>query len=146
MIQTYSIVDAIYYNPSTLTSQTILNIPNTPLNFKCQFKIKSQRYAWLEVGKDANNLILFGITGANGTSLGIFVKENGNYTTTKSENVLTGNTEYSMVYEYNNGVQSITANNRTLSLTNNIIDRDYIKFNMDTAYSSFIKEILIKPL
>ena len=96
------------------------------------------------IGNDSNNLLLFGIQGANGTLCGITVRENGVYTDADSDTVLNTNTEYLFEYTYENGVQALKVNNHTFTVTNsNITGRNYVSYYSNNGTLS---ELLIIPL
>lgn len=146
---TVNLIDAYYYNPNTLTSSQTINISNLPTNFKCKFKVNVVdasvlNTAWLEVGSNNNNCLLFGNTGSYKT-IGIFVKVNGSYVVSDSRNdVLPINNWQELTYIYNNGVHTLTDGINTITLNNSqITARDYVYFRNETNQ---IKEILFLPL
>ena len=149
LLKTYSIKDAIKYIPDTLTSSQTISISDLPTNFKCKFKAKVVdtsvvNNAWLEVGSNNNNCLLFGNTGSYKT-IGIFVKVNGSYVVNDSRNdVLPVNDWKELTYSYNNGVHTLTDEINTVTLNNSqITARDYVYFRNATNQ---IKEILFLPL
>ena len=96
------------------------------------------------IGTNSNNLLLFGITGSNGTGTGIFVKENGSYTNIDQDSVLSSNVEYEFEYIYIDGVQTLKVNNHTFTVNNNnITGRSYVDYTSDGGRLS---ELLIIPL
>ena len=126
--ETYAIRDAIYYNANNITSATSLNIPNIPTNFKAIFKhtANANQNAWVEVGADSSNALVFGRTGIN-YQLGVLARVNGSYASSQTQNsVFSSNTETEVIYIYDDGVQTVTANNVTLTITNSSVTlRDY---------------------
>lgn len=148
--ETYDIKDAIYYNPNALSSSQTISIPDLPTNFKCEFKGKgttgevTDSAAWIEVGSDANNLILFGRTSSK-SHTGIFVKVNGSYTVSQQGNSKYQSDDILYSYEYNNGSQSITDGTQTVTASNSqITNRNYVRASIGT--NMYIKEILFLPL
>ena len=149
LTETYEITDAIKYISDTLSSGQTINISDLPTNFKCKFKAKVEdtseiNNAWLEVGSNNNNCLLFGNTGSYKT-IGIFVKVNGSYVINDSrDDVLPVNDWTELTYIYNNGVQTISDGTNTVTLNNNqITARDYVYFRNVTNQ---LKEILFLPL
>ena len=134
------------------TSQT-LDIPNIPQNFKCKFKVKcdnitqsSLNTAWLEIGSDNNNLILFGNTGSRG-HIGIFVKVNGSFVAYNQEQYLLAQTWTELSYTYENGVQTISDGTHTVTVNNSqITGRNYVYFRNASSNRNPIKELMILPL
>ena len=143
--ETYTIRDAVYYNPDTLTSSQTLNIPNIPTNFKATWKLKktgSTTSSWFEIGTDSNNLFFGGQVGA--TIMGIYKKVNGsqsyiNYT----DAGLSLNTEYQVELTYENGTITLKCNNKTVTASYTYASRDYVKLNIDNNQMS---ELMIMPL
>lgn len=143
----YSIRDAIYYNANNITSATTLNIPNIPTNFKCLFNhtASASQNAWIEIGSDSSNTLVFGRTGVN-NQLGLLTRVNGSYVANQTQNgVFTTGTETEVEYTYENGLQTIKANGTTLTITNSsITSRTY------SAISNYgngnIKGLTILPL
>ena len=148
--KTFVIRDGIKYIPSELTSAQTLSVPNLPTNFKCVFKVyvenvtmSNQNSAWLDVGSDSNNQVLFGNIGRYG-AMGIFVKVSGSYVASDSTQCLTAQTWTELTYTYNNGVQTISDGTNSVTLTNSqITGRNYVHFSNVT---NKIKEILFLPL
>lgn len=155
LTKTYSIRDGIYYNPNVISSSTLLNIANIPTNFKASFKVKPiqntghSEAGWVEIGSDAQNNIMFGqMSGAN-RQTGIYIRKNNAYETYQmsSNGVIDWNTETLCEYEYNNGVQKISANNTDVTLTNSSITaRSFVRINIAYTGSNSITELLIMPL
>ena len=145
--KTYSIRDALKYFDTTFTSSQTLNIPNIPTNFKAVFKhtASASQNAWVEIGADSSNALVFGRTGVN-YNLGVFTRVNGSYVANQTQNnVFPANVETEVEYIYDNGVQTIKANGTTLTITNSsITSRTY------SAISSYgngnIKDLTILPL
>lgn len=151
--ETFSIRDSIKYVSDTLTSSQSLSVPNLPTNFKCVFKVKADNVtespsnnAWLEVGSNSNNLLLFGNVGSRG-QIGLFVKVNGSYVANDSVTALSAQTWTELTYTYEDGVQTITDGNNTVTLTNSqITARSYVYFRCASSNKNPIKEILFLPL
>ena len=146
---TIEIDDLFYYNSQSITSTTILSIPDFPTNFKANFKIKRARSgssgAWLEIGSDVNNCILLGCLSSDG-DIGIFIKKNSTYITLKSsaKELINRNVETLIEYSLNNGVHTITANNTSVTVTDtNITARNYIRAFI---LNNMIKELKIHEL
>ena len=122
----------------------LLNIPS---NFKCLFKHSAPNIntAWLEIGSDSNNCILFGRTGMD-YQLGVYTKVNNSYVASQSQNnVYSSNTPIETEYTYIDGVQTVKANGTTLSITNSsITSRQYSKITMNGT--SDISDLTILPL
>ena len=147
--ETYEITDAIKYISDTLSSSQTISISDLPTNFKCKFKSKVEdtseiNNAWLEVGYNNNNCLLFGNTGSYKT-IGIFVKVNGSYVVNDERNdVLLVNDWKELTYSYNNGVQTLSDGTNTVTLNNSqITARNYVYFRNVTNQ---LKEILFLPL
>jgi len=139
-----NLIDACYYNPNTMTSSTTLSISDIPTNFKVTFKAKSTKTSYLAIGENSNNLFLFGITGANGTATGIYVRENGSYTDVSQDSVLSPNIEYEFEYTYIDGVQTLKVDNHTFTVNNsNITSRNYVYYDSN---GGTLSELLIIPL
>ena len=146
---TIEIDDLFYYNSQSITSTTILSIPDFPTNFKANFKIKRARSgssgAWLEIGSDGNNCILLGCLSSDG-DIGIFIKKNSTYITQESsaKELINRNVETLIEYSLNNGVHTITANNTSVTVTDtNITARNYIRAFI---LSNMVKELKIHEL
>lgn len=153
LIQTYDIIDALLYLTTLQTGNNVvidINNITIPTNFKATFKVKQlnnySSMAGIYVGSDTNNKILFGKAGSRGV-LGIYVYKNGSaITNTNQENVYQDNQIIETEYTYENGVQTITANGVTKSLTNSeITGRNYLCSNI-TSGGAIITDLLIKPL
>lgn len=98
------------------------------------------------IGANSNNLLLFGITGSNGTGTGIFIKENGSYTNIDQDTILSSNVEYDFEYTYFDGVQTLKVNNHTFTVTNsNIIGRSYVYYD-GAGTTGRLSELIITPL
>ena len=103
----------------------------------------NQNSAWLDVGSDSNNQVIFGNVGRYG-AMGIFVKVSGSYVASDSTRCLTAQTWTELTYTYNNGVQTISDGTNTVTLTNSqITGRNYVHFS---NIANKIKEILFLPL
>ena len=75
------------------------------------------------------------------------MKKNGSYETYQrnSGKIVSANTDTLITYTYNNGVQTLTVNGTTVTLTNSsITSRNYLKYSAHNG--STIKELLIMPL
>lgn len=101
--------------------------------------------AWVEVGADSSNALVFGRTGVN-YQLGVLARVSGSYVANQTQNsVFTQGTETEVEFTSNNGVQTIKANGTTLSITNSqVTSRSY------SAISNYgngnIKGLTILPL
>ena len=140
--------DCITYFENTLSSNQTLSVPNLPTNFKAEFKVyrttSSSNTAWIEVGSNSNNMILFGNAGSTG-HMGIFVKINGSYVANEGiDGRVSVNNWTELTYTYNDGVQTITDGTETVTLTNNqITARSYVYFR---RVNNSMKELKFKPL
>ena len=97
------------------------------------------------MGQDVNNCILLGQISSNG-NIGIFIKRNGSYAAQEQSgtDVIQRNVETELEYTLNNGVHTLSANNVTLTLNNNLItSRNYIRAFI---LSNRIKELKIHEL
>lgn len=148
VIEIYEIKDAIKYIQGSVTTGALSNITGIPTNFKCTFKIKqtstSSSFIGITIGTNSNNRILFGKTGSNG-QLGIYVYNNGSSVASAAQNsVYQTNVEAETVYTYEDGVQTITANNVTKTLTNSsVTDRGYNTIEVGNSQCS---DLIIEPL
>ena len=147
LTKTFVVRDAIYYNANSITSATTLNIPNIPTNFKAVFKhtASASQNAWVEIGSNNNNALVFGRTGVN-YQLGVLTRVNGSYVANQTQNsVFPTDVETEVEYTYDSGVQTIKANGTTLTVTNSsVTSRSY------SAISNYgngnIKGLTILPL
>ena len=147
--KTYSLIDASYYNPNTVSVNTELSNLNLPSNFKATYTLRraTSKVGWIEIGQNSNNLIFFGVDSGTG-AIGIYVKVNSSYETYQrnSNAIVSPNTDTLIEYSNNNGVQTLKVNGTTVTLTNSSISsRNYLRYNTDNGTSS-IKELLIMPL
>lgn len=148
--QTYDIADTIKYFDTTFTSTQIISLPDTiQVNFKCIYKTTDYTSttnggAWVEIGSDSNNLILFGETSSD-SKLGIFVKVSGtNVVVQQGESILV-NSDVEHEYSYNNGSQSVSANNKTVTFSNSqITGRTYGRIFIQGGRK--IKDLMFLPL
>ncbi len=142
--ETYSIRDAVYYSTQSFTTNTVLSIPNIPVNFKALFTIVKDRTgsAWLEVGKDSNNLFFGGKTGR--TALDIYKKVNGTQTSISNYvNAFPSNGTYPVELTYENGVITCKSNGYTVTGNYTLTDRDYVRVQCSTQT---LKDLTILPL
>lgn len=148
--ETYSIRDAIKYISGSITSSQTISVPNLPTNFKCEFKVKgttdnvSGFAAWVEVGSDSNNLILFGRTTSTSYT-GILVKVNGYYEVIQRGSGKYQSDDVLYSYTYENGSQAITDGTQTVTANNSqITNRNYVNTYIGT--NMYIKELTFLPL
>ena len=141
------------YFDTTFTSSQTLTVPNIPQNFKAIFTVHRNAHnqsnnAWLEVGSNSNNCLLFGLTGSGYQgalgSIGVFAKVNGSYVDSQDMECVVDDSDWEMEYSYNNGVQTITDGTNSQSITNSqITSRTYVKVNVNR---STLRNLIIIPL
>lgn len=148
--KTYVIEINKYYNPDTLSSSTLLPIEFMPLDFRAEFSVyvdndsaQPDNGAWLEIGRDSRNCLLFGNAGSLAT-LGTYVRVGGVDDKQYLYNALPVRQWIKLTYTCNNGVHTITDGTNTLTLTNtSITSRNYVRAFI---LINQMKEILIEPL
>lgn len=153
LTKTFVVRDAIKYFDTTFTSSQTLTVPNIPQNFKAIFTVHRNAHnqlntAWLEVGSDNNNCLLFGLTGSGYQgalgAMGVFTKVNGSYAVSQNIECVVDDSDWEMEYSYNNGVQTITDGTNSLTITNSqITSRTYFKVNVNR---STLRNLIIMPL
>lgn len=144
--ETYAIKDAIYYNSNTISSTTILSIPNIPTNFKASFNINrsSSSTAVLEIGSDADNNIFGGNIGTSGY-IGAYVRVNGNYERYDVQDRVYGTGTTPTEFAYEDGVITVKANNVTRTVTSTTITaRNWQRITI--GGNGTVSELLIMPL
>jgi len=146
---TVEIEDLFYYNPNSITSSTVLDIPDFPQNFQATFKVKNPETtgatAWLVVGKDTNTHLFAGQVGYSGT-MGIYVRVNGSYETSQvQDHVLARNTDNLITFTSNNNVHSVNYGNVTKTVTSSTItSREYVATSIGSG--NYIKDLKIHEL
>ena len=148
--KTYVIEINKYYNPGTLSSSKLLPIEFMPRDFRAEFSVyvdndssQPDNGAWLEIGRDSRNCLLFGNAGSFAT-LGTYVRVGGVDDKQYLHNALPVRQWIKLTYTCNNGVHTITDGTNTLTLTNtSITSRNYVRAFI---LINQMKEILIEPL
>ena len=151
--KTYEVRDALKYFDTTFTSSQTLTVPNIPQNFKAIFTVHRNAHnqantAWLEVGSDTNNCLLFWLTGSGYQgalgSMGVFANVKGSYADYQSVECVVDDSVWEMEYTYNNGVYTITDGTNSSTITDSqITSRTYVKVNVNR---STLRNLIIMPL
>ena len=146
---TINITDACYYKSGSISNNfTLTDLTTIPVNFQAKFKITqlntSSSSGSVIIGADSSNKILFGKIGSNGY-VGIYVYNNGSAVINiAQESVYQTNVATETVYTYIDGVQTITANNVTKTLTNSSITaRNYLNVG---ATNCTVSDLIITPI
>ena len=149
--ETYDIRDAIKYYSGTLTSTTVISVPNLPLDFEMSWKTirQSGKTAYMKFGLSEAHVIYGGIlsTREDVDNVGIYryVQGEGN----KQGGMISGyrlpaNVEKTITMRHENNVASISVDGHSTSFTNTTLtSRDYVRADIS---GGTIKEILIMPL
>jgi len=147
--ETYSIIDASYYNPNTITGSDSAShqqnlFPNPTGNFEIDYTCAvtptgNNAYVQLSYGENSNTRVLNGIIVR---SDGFYILDYGGSAGESNKISISANTEYNVKYTYVNGVNSITVNNQTVTLTRSINPL----FNQLSLRNGSVKNIIIKPL
>ena len=140
----YDIKDAIYYHPTPLTEEAILNIPNLPSNFKASFICKTDDVATLIIGANFGNGITFGVFN-DGTEMGISIRQDYRIVASDSQIISPTNTDVELTFSVKNGVHTLSDGTYEISLTDShVTERNYSFINLGS--DDYIKELLIMPL
>lgn len=116
-----------------------------PVNFKATFTVTNNGTgnAWLEVGKDSDNLFFGGKVGR--TAMGIYKKVNGSQTDIGNDisNAFPSNQAYSIEMTYEDGIITCKANGYTSTANYTLTDRDYVRLQI---YVNPLNNLTILPL
>lgn len=132
---TCNIVDACFYRETITSYLSLSNVTVIPTNFQSTFKINISNmntgFKGIVIGSGMTNTLDFGMI-ENGGVMGIKIyNQNKKTDEIKQANVYSENVEIETVYTYVDGVQTITANNITKTLTNSTITgRNYFNINV----------------
>ena len=143
--QTYSLEDCEYYNTSTYSSETTVNLPITAsTSCKVEFdliKTQSTTGAFIRVGDDGNNCLQVGLLGSG--NYGFMVQHNGSTVTSQYSTNLSNGT-FHTVLTYDNGSITYVINNQTK--TYNYTQPLTKLLNYAIWNNGTIKNMKIKPL
>ena len=149
--RTYDIKDAIKYYSGTLTTTTVISVPNLPTDFEMSWKTikQSGKTAYMKFGLSEAHVIYGGIlsTYEDIDNIGIYryVQGEGN----KQGGMISGyrlpaNVEKTITMRHENNTASISIDGYSTSFTNTTLtSRDYVRADIN---GGSIKEILIMPL
>ena len=149
LIQTYAITDTWYYDSTThnwgSSEQTInknIDLPSVP--FKIKFKINKQNYnscfSYLYIGSSSSTYRVGDVSSGSG----IMIYSDYNSQTLTSNIKPSLNTDVEVVYTYDTGVHTISANGTTLTATDTNISMD--KLVKITGKANVLKDLMILPL
>ena len=147
----YDIKDAIKYYSGTLTTTTVISVPNLPTDFEMSWKAirQSGKTAYMKFGLSEAHVIYGGIlsTYEDRDNIGIYryVQGEGNKEGGLISNYnLPANVEKTITMRHENNTASISVDGYSKSFTNTALtDRDYVRADIN---GGSIKEILIMPL
>ena len=147
--ETVNITDACYYKEGSISNDfTLTDLTTIPVNFQANFKVTqlstSSSFGGVYIGTDSSNKILFGKVGSDGI-IGIYVYNNDSAVSyVHQASVYQTSVEMETVYTYVDGVQTITANNVTKTLTNSTITaRNYLNIS---ARNCTVSDLIITPI
>ena len=147
---TCNVTDACYYKMGSISNNfTVSNLTTIPVNFKATVKITSfvnisSSEAGVRIGADEyGNNIYFGRSPPS--TLVLRVRNNYSDESFVSEDyIYLENVEIETVYTYIDGVQTVTANNVTKTVTNsNVTARNYLNVASNNA---IVKDLVITPI